>query len=191
MTRSFVLGNGRSRLNILPSALQPYGKIYGCNALYREFSPDYLIAVDTRMILEIQETKYQLSHEVWTNIRPEIIYDHGFHYFKPSLAWSSGPCALQLAVKHNPSEIYILGFDYTGINNFFNNVYADTNNYKSNIESPTYWGNWEKQTEIVIKANPHIIFYRIVEDDFYDTKWGYKNFKNMKYHEFLNQITIW
>ena len=65
--RSFVLGNGRSRLNINPTQLRPYGKIYGCNALYREFAPDYLIAVDPKMVFEIEHTGYQNTHEVWTN----------------------------------------------------------------------------------------------------------------------------
>jgi hypothetical protein len=54
--RSFVLGNGNSRLNIHPSQLQPFGKIYGCNALYREFEPDYLVAVDPKMIVEIEKS---------------------------------------------------------------------------------------------------------------------------------------
>ena len=52
--RSFVLGNGKSRLNFDFNHLKRFGKIYGCNALYREFEPDYLIAVDPKMIFEIE-----------------------------------------------------------------------------------------------------------------------------------------
>jgi hypothetical protein len=188
MTRHFVLGNGKSRLKIDPKSLQPYGKIYGCNALYREFSPDYLIAVDPKMILEIQESNYQLSHEVWTNLNQKYQYNYGFKYFNPRLGWSSGPSALQLSVNHNPSEIFILGFDFSGIDDKFNNVYADTFNYKSSSDIPTYWGNWEKQTQMIVKNNPHIKFYRVVDDIFYDTKWYYKNFKIIKISEFLIQI---
>ena len=64
MTRAFVLGNGRSRLNLNPLLLKNHGTIYGCNALYREFNPDYLIAVDPKMIIEICEKGYQLDHSV-------------------------------------------------------------------------------------------------------------------------------
>jgi hypothetical protein len=191
MTRSFVLGNGTSRLNIAPKQLTPYGLIYGCNALYREFSPDYLIAVDPKMILEIRDTGYQLSHQVWTN--SSVLYKDfvGFNYFTPSMGWSSGPTALNMAAKEYPDEIYIFGFDFTGINNFCNNVYADTANYIKSTDIATYWGNWEKQTEQVIKAFPTIRFYRVVDEIFYDPPWKAHNFKNMKYSEFLKQITTW
>ena len=50
----FVLGNGTSRESISPEQLVPNGIVYGCNALYRSFRPDYLIAVDVKMILEIK-----------------------------------------------------------------------------------------------------------------------------------------
>lgn len=190
INRSFVLGNGKSRENIDLKLLQPCGKIYGCNALYREFEPDYLIAVDQKMIMEIQESNYQLSHEVWTNANSKCRYDYGFKFFNPRLGWSSGPSALYLAAKHNPNEIYILGFDFTGIDGKFNNVYADTRNYNSKESMEIYWGNWEKQTEKVIKDNPHIKFFRIVDDIFYDPEWKYKNYKNISKTEFLKHINI-
>ena len=49
---AFVLGNGTSRSPINVEDLTPIGNTYGCNALYRSFAPDYLIAVDVKMILE-------------------------------------------------------------------------------------------------------------------------------------------
>ena len=55
---AFVLGNGTSRKIINPVDLRPYGKIYGCNALFRTFAPDYLVAVDTKMVIEIQQAGY-------------------------------------------------------------------------------------------------------------------------------------
>ena len=55
----FVLGNGTSRSSVYPRELSPYGKTYGCNALYRTFSPDYLVAVDVKMVLEINKAGYQ------------------------------------------------------------------------------------------------------------------------------------
>ena len=49
---AFVLGNGKSRLNVDPRNFQERGVVYGCNALYREFVPDYLVAVDVKMVNE-------------------------------------------------------------------------------------------------------------------------------------------
>mgnify|MGYP000529900531 CR=1 FL=1 len=42
----FVLGNGTSRKSIDLPKLAMCGKIYACNAVYRTFAPDYLVAVD-------------------------------------------------------------------------------------------------------------------------------------------------
>ena len=53
---AFVLGNGTSRKSIDIKSLEPHGMIYGCNALYREYDPDYLVAVDVKMVLEISST---------------------------------------------------------------------------------------------------------------------------------------
>jgi len=44
MKPGFVLGNGRSRLEISLDDLKKHGRVYGCNALYRDFIPDVLIA---------------------------------------------------------------------------------------------------------------------------------------------------
>jgi hypothetical protein len=181
MNSSFVLGNGTSRAGLNLTALQHHGKIYGCNALYRDFEPDYLIAVDPKMIFEIQSNGFQRSHSVWTNQSASHYYDDGFNYFTPKLPWSSGPCALHLATTHNPTEIYIIGFDFTGVDNKFNNIYADTFNYKSSSEIPTYWGNWEKQTEFVIKSNPSIKFYRVVNDESYIPSWNPTNLENLNF----------
>jgi len=51
---AFVLGNGESRQNIDPAALTQHGAVYGCNALYRTFSPDVLVATDHGIAREIQ-----------------------------------------------------------------------------------------------------------------------------------------
>lgn len=189
--RSFVLGNGKSRLSIDLNELKSYGQIYGCNALYREFEPDYLVAVDSKMIIEIANARYQLHHEVWTNSNIRYKSFNGFKYFEPSLGWSSGPTALFLAAKHQVPEIYILGFDYTGINGLVNNVYADTDNYKTSNQPATYYGNWERQTESVIKANPKIRFYRVVEDTFYSPTWQHHNFRHLNIKEFQKIMSTW
>ena len=81
---AFVLGNGTSRKSIDLNQLNDKGTVYGCNALYREFDPNFLVAVDTKMILEINQAGYQHSHSVWTN--PNRAYNEmtGFNFFQPS-----------------------------------------------------------------------------------------------------------
>ena len=147
----FVIGNGTSRTGIDLSILQKYGAIYACNAVYREFDPDYLVAVDVKMILEINRAKYQYKNpNVWTNKNRAYESMHRLNFFEKSKGWSSGPTALWLASSHKPKTVYILGFDFKGLGGngkMLNNIYADTPNYKRSSDSATYHGNWLRQRQ--------------------------------------------
>ena len=58
-------------------------------------------------------------------------------------------------------DVYLLGFDMAGINNRFNNLYADSEFYKRSGANPTYTGNWEKQLLKVMHDYPHTNFIRV------------------------------
>ena len=143
------------------------------------------------MLVEIVESGYHLTHEVWTNPNKQNSHLTGLKYLNPRLGWSSGPTALKFATSHNPHEIFIFGFDYVGDGGLVNNVYADTLNYKKSTENATYYGNWENQTHHIIKENQHIKFFRVVGDTFYSPKWKYTNFKNINYTEFYKMLNTW
>jgi len=78
----FVIGNGESRRGIDLSLLKDRGKTYGCNALYRDFCPDYLISMDTDMVAEIISSGYcknnQCFFSEWSTF-PKELYDN-FQY---------------------------------------------------------------------------------------------------------------
>lgn len=162
-TVAFVLGNGRSRLTANLNGLKSHGIVYGCNALYREFEPDYLIAVDVKMVNEIIASGWHRDHMVWTNPNKGVSSKDHINFFSPHKGWSSGPTALWFASQSGYKTIYILGFDYQGIGGKFNNVYADTFNYKRSNEGPTYHGNWLSQTEKTVREFRQIKFYRVIE----------------------------
>ena len=46
----FIIGNGESRIGFDLEQLRDYGKIYGCNLLYKEFTPDVLFVIDERIM---------------------------------------------------------------------------------------------------------------------------------------------
>jgi hypothetical protein len=55
--------------------LRPHGKIYGCNGLYRDFTPDVLTAVDGPMMHEVYQSGYK--GELWLrdwNALPGMTY---------------------------------------------------------------------------------------------------------------------
>jgi hypothetical protein len=188
---AFVLGNGRSRLSIDPTALLKLGTVYGCNAQYREFDPHYLIAVDVKMVNEIISAGYHKTHQVWTNPNKGISTKQHINFFSPHKGWSSGPTALWFAASQGHTEIYILGFDYQGLNGKFNNVYSDTFNYKKSSDAATFFGNWLSQTEKVIKEFKHTKFYRVIENDaFIPDKLGpaLQNLSHIRFDDFENKF---
>ena len=168
MATAFVLGNGTSRSSIPLEPLRKFGKIYACNAIYRDFDPDFLIAVDSKMIIELDKARYQHKVPVWTNENKLFEKMSGLNFFNPSKGWSSGPTALWLASEHKNKEIYILGFDYVGVGRELeqvNNIYAGTDNYKRKEERATYYGNWLKQTVVTIQKFSKKRYIRVVEED--------------------------
>jgi len=64
-TRVFCIGNGESRRSLDLNGLKLHGKVYGCNALYRDFTPDVLTAVDNGIMHEIYQSGYCEKNETW------------------------------------------------------------------------------------------------------------------------------
>ena len=76
--RVFCIGNGESRAPIDLIKLRPHGKIYGCNGLYRDFTPDVLTVVDGPMMHEVYQSGYCENNETWLrdwNAMPEMMYN--------------------------------------------------------------------------------------------------------------------
>ena len=79
MTKTvFCIGNGQSRSPVDLIKLRPHGKIYGCNGLYRDFTPDVLCSVDGPMMHEVYQSGYADNNETWFrdwNPVPGMVYD--------------------------------------------------------------------------------------------------------------------
>tara|TARA_E500000178_G_scaffold201221_1_gene199067 strand:- start:152 stop:778 length:627 start_codon:yes stop_codon:yes gene_type:complete len=178
---AFVLGNGESRRGIDINNLKQHGSVFACNGVYRTHRPDWLIAVDPKMMLEIAETDYVLHNKVYSNFNAQYqkhqkLLDH-VTWAKPTLGWSSGPTALRLACDKQFKEIYILGFDYQGHNDGtnksrfkFNNVFKDTRNYKKSQDEATFYGNWMNQTKRILTDFKDVQFHRVIPKGWFQPK---------------------
>lgn len=158
---AFVLGNGESRRNIDPAALRSHGAVYGCNALYRTFAPDVLVATDAGIAGEIQESGYSRQHRFYT--RRPLKNSQALTIPRPYFGHSSGPAAAGIACDDGYTCIYLLGFDLgpTTIGRF-NNVYAGTPHYKALGADPTFAGNWQRQLVGLMDKFYQVQFNRVM-----------------------------
>ena len=126
--KAFIIGNGKSREGFDLEQLRPYGEIYGCNAIYRDFEPDWLIAIDEPITKEIMESDF--PKEKFINPAFEEQFEHP--EFNPFSRFRSnaGMNAMVEALKHGKRELICLGFDFI-INDDLSvsNLYDGTNAY--------------------------------------------------------------
>ena len=160
--KAFILGNGESRTWIDPYVLKEHGKVWSCNASYRDFNPDVLVAVDTKMITEIEESGYLDTFE-------------GEHYFYPKkdeegqhslfrFGHSSGPWAALISLTHDePDELYLIGHDiYTNSpQNHINNIYAGSENYVRKNHPNHGPDNWVAELMRLFYNFPDVKFYHL------------------------------
>ena len=140
-----IIGNGESRIGIDINAINSY-KI-GCNAAYRDFKIDCMVAVDRRMVEEALDNSFHKTIYTRTD------WMTGFFYYNnvkmlPGLPyqgqlkqddpwhWGSGPHACNLAAAMKPREIHLWGFDLWSNSSNINNVYKGTKNYNPATHHP-------------------------------------------------------
>ena len=58
----FCFGNGNSRKRLDVDKYKKKGTVVGCNAIYRDFTPDILVALDSRMNHEVYRSGYAFEN---------------------------------------------------------------------------------------------------------------------------------
>jgi hypothetical protein len=162
-----VLGNGTSRGTVaLPSIKNHRTGIggvnrmqsYGCNALYRDFAPDFLIVTNTPVIREIAEKKTS-DTIVLTTGNNILHYPGKFHMVPYGVSMNAGAIAAYMACFDGHKHVYLLGFDnQTGATN--NNIYAGTKNYDG-ADTKVSSVKWEHAMLSVFKTFPEVSFIRV------------------------------
>ena len=199
----FCIGNGKSRSNVDLDKLKKLGKVYGCNALYRDFTPDKLITNDSWMLKELFEAEYTKDNPTYIVERKIEHYfprDHKVYYFEDIMdvifPIQSGLCAIRLAYHFHPQEqIYMIGFDIFGNRD---NIYDGTLNYNggANFITPGYPDAeeaWKVQEDtrrgqfFLLKEQlcPGIRLTRVSDDNR-----GIENIDNITYEQFEREI-LW
>jgi len=131
---AFIIGNGASRANFNLDMLRPHGTTYGCNALYRDFHPDWLVSIDNGMIEEISSQKeFPLSRfiEPVEEEKWEPVELYGLPEGSNTPRSNAGMNAMIEAIRHGHNQLIMIGFDFIVANEEIgtSNVYDGTRCY--------------------------------------------------------------
>lgn len=136
--KAIVIGNGQSRLGFsLEEFKKPYVKnriqTYGCNLLYKDFTPDFLIVNKPNIVKDVSKNGYAKNNVVYANSEAILTYPGSFHLIPHNPNWNSGSIAAYLACFDGHQTVYLLGFDGNDTPNTNNNVYKNLTGYDDNI----------------------------------------------------------
>ena len=133
--KGFVIGNGISRKGFDLEQLRDKGIIVGCNAIYREFSPDYVVFVDNAMGQELADNYPGTivgQRAMAAGKSRRLVHKPGYRVGSRC----SGGLAIDFAISRGCDDIYWIGFDNPKKATFNEaSLYAKTKNYSRA-------GNW-------------------------------------------------
>lgn len=162
--RAVIIGNGTSRLDFdLQNLKKASGLLgaytvqtYGCNALYRDFTPDFLVATGNNGIIdEIANSSYTNHNIVYTNNLHLLEHPSKFYLIPYDPYADAGTTAAYIAAFDGHKKIYLLGFDGYDTEGHNNNVYADSNGYDA---------KWEFEVEGDKIINNRIQLFNVYSD---------------------------
>lgn len=196
-----VIGNGESRSNFKLKFLaevhggllaKKMGQTYGCNAVYRDFSPDFLILNNAVLAQEFADQFPNNTTTAFTYTK-NILQNIGkYHLIPYNIKLCAGATAAYLACFHGHKTIYLLGFDNQKDAGTNNNIYAGTTAYsskQSNVSDSVFIQDLNQ----VMSTYDDVEFVRIVkfENTIVPDMWKWRdNFRQIDYRHYISECDI-
>lgn len=141
---AFVIGNGPSRLKYNLDlfngqhggavGIRSVGQSYGCNMLFKDFTPTFLICANEEICDKIAKTNYCEENIVYSTRKCIVKHSGLFHLYPHWQQMYAGPAAVRLACADGHKRVFMIGFDF--YNEATTHLYpAMTKSYKP-ISSP-------------------------------------------------------
>jgi hypothetical protein len=200
-SQALVIGNGETRLNFdLTHIANHQGGLgganrlqtYGCNALYRDFTPDFLVATGDDIVKEIVDAEYASNNIVYSTADNILKYPGKFYLVPQNPHFDSGSLAAYLACFDGHKKVFLMGFDQHHHDDPVNNVYKDTPGYPT---SDTRLNNrfLSLTLSMVMSTYSEVEFIRVVNEPYYwvdDEISQLLNFRQITFREFVLEADI-
>jgi hypothetical protein len=200
--RAVIIGNGSHRadfdLNLIKNhkgGLLASGafQTYGCNALYRDYQPHFLVVTgDNRFIEEIANSGYCENNIVYANAQDIVRHPGKFYLTPQDPAWNSGAIATYIACFDGHKQVYLLGFDNNDTDGYQYNIYAGTNGYGiDNVDRSDAF--WTLAMLEVFNTYSDVDFVLVTEwgNQYMPDPWKYQmNLRQISYRDFVVECDI-
>lgn len=200
-SQAVAIGNGNSRLNFDLSHIARHRggllgvdrlQSYGCNALYRDFTPDFLIVTGDDMAEEVANSGYINSNIVYTTADITLQYPGKFYMVPQNIQLDAGALAAYMACFDGHSKVFLLGYDHYQDYEPVNNVYSDTNAYPPGTARDNGF-SFVLNLEDVVRTYPDVEFVRVMPLDTWNMHDRFKsllNFRQIDYRAFVLEADI-
>ena len=204
--KAVVLGNGPSRIELNPNlfkllknhkgGLLAAGALqtYGCNAIVRDFTPDFVVAND-EVAHELVNSGACDKTIIYGTAAMVLQYPGKFYLVPQQPAWDMGAIAAYLACFDGHQTVYLMGFDcYDGHSSEHNtyNVYVGTPGYPE-ANSPNTEAFFVQTLEQVIKTYNNVDFVRVMPTANYamPDSWKYLlNLRQISFNDFVQEVDL-
>jgi hypothetical protein len=204
--KAVILGNGPSRTELYPNGdlfylldnhkggLLAAGAVqtYGCNAIVRDFIPDFVCAND-EVAQELANGGYCDKTVIYGTNAMVLSYPGKFYMVPQAPNWDMGATAAYLACFDGHTTVYLMGFDlHSGHDNYHFNVYAGTRGYPK-IDDPTTEVYFEQSLLQVMKLYPSVDFVRVspTQDFYMPDSWKYQlNLRQITFRDFVLEVDL-
>lgn len=166
--------------------------IYGCNAIYRNFKPDFIAATGDGIVTEIAESTVDKSNIIYAYSKNLEKYPGKFSLLPQNPEFNSGALAAYMAAFDGHKRVYMLGFD--GIDTIGNNynIFAGTQNYPA-LDYPTLEEYWVRSLNTVIQTYSDTEFIRVAPTVRFrqPESWKYNlNYRQIDFRQFVLEVDI-
>lgn len=207
-----VLGNGPSRLQLNPNlfnlltnhrgGLLAAGRVqtYGCNAIIRDFTPDFLVATGSEIVNEIagddwhDQNRYYQRTIVYSTADAVLEFPSKFYLIPQNPGWNAGSVAAYLACFDAHKKIYLMGFDCYNAPEatIHDNVYANSPGYPVDGE-PVTDSYFTMSLLHVMQTYNDVEFVRVMptESWYCPDAWQYRtNFRQINFRQFTLEVDL-
>jgi len=165
---------------------------YGCNAIYRNFKPDFIVATGDGIVKEIAESTVDKTNIIYAYNKNLEKYPGKFNLLPQNPELNAGAIAAYMAAFDGHKRVYLLGFD--GIDTIGNNynMFAGTPNYPP-LDYPIYEESWIRNLDTVMQVYNDTEFVRVAPSQRFRQPEQWKdnlNYRQIDFRQFVLEADV-